>query len=677
MLVTSAALTRPQTMVSSDDPGPLPHAEPQATEPLLTGFKTGSGKSLLVTSAALTRAKSIFSDDPGPLPHAEPQATGPLLTGFKTGSGKSLLVASAALTRAKSIFSDDPGPLPHAEPQATEPLLTGFKTGSGKSLLVTSAALTRAKSIFSDDPGPLPHAEPQATEPLLTGFKTGSGKSLLVTSAALTRAKSIFSDDPGPLPHAEPQTTEPLLTGFKTGSGKSLLVTSAALTRAKSIFSIEAESVVERPNEGNSLLAEFQDKPFSPKKHTSDETDHLVRFKEVVEPQGLDDDEFDLKGLDVDTFVDFTQITCHHDVENQDPATDSSTKWQASPHGPDYSTPLKSLEDNDYFTTQVVRQILDFSFEEDNSPTADPEDDSIIDHLFEMASKQLPDGVTTAVVATRSYQPEPLTSGEPLIAPGQSVQQQGLPDSLPTDWTASEVGDFSLLGKCDVADILADESKRKAEMPSQTSEHLSAPIETCPAKLQPTSKFPGLQTASGKQVHVSAKALSIAQHTLSSTQPCLTASAETPSTFPGLQTASGPLSETLSTFPGLQTASGPLSGTPSTFPGLQTASGHLSETPSTFPGLQTASAETPSCTSTFPGLQTASGHLSETPSTFPGLQTASGHLSETPSTFPGLQTASGPLSETPSTFKLPVGLYQRHRDIPVLSQDFKLPVGGL
>ncbi|XP_061733286.1 breast cancer type 2 susceptibility protein isoform X2 [Nerophis ophidion] len=232
------------------------------------GFQTASGKIVKVSSAAMTKAKSVFSDChedeerasenmfvENPKPVFDPADSTSLSStsgsgGFCTAS-KKLLVVDDAMTRANSVLNESI--INEALDKAQYHKNVGFQTASGKIVEVSSAAVRKAKSVFSDChedeekasenmfnvDNPKPVFDPSDSTPLSSTSSSGrfctASKKLLVVDDAMTRANSVLNESI--IIEALDKAQYHKNVGFQTASGKIVEVSSAAMKKAKSVFS--------------------------------------------------------------------------------------------------------------------------------------------------------------------------------------------------------------------------------------------------------------------------------------------------------------------------------------------------------------------------------------------------------------------------------------------------------
>ncbi|KAF8932546.1 Breast cancer 2, early onset [Haplosporangium gracile] len=263
-------------LFEADDHAAPSHQEshPQVAPLVLSGgFSSASGRRLeTISSAALTRAASMFSDDmddmgqknlgsEGLVPEQQPaHIEGPGgFGGFSSAGRKPLLqISVAAKKRAMRLMQDsdihtDANEFQKRTGSATLPFSNrpsaaegsgflsphvgagGFSSGSGKKLApVSNAVLERWSREFAEDnadiggqPGPAPQQ--------LGGFSSGSGRKLApISKAAMDKWSKEFSevsDDAGGLPESlvpTAKSTTITLRGFSSGGGKKLAPTSKA-----------------------------------------------------------------------------------------------------------------------------------------------------------------------------------------------------------------------------------------------------------------------------------------------------------------------------------------------------------------------------------------------------------------------------------------------------------------
>ena len=341
------------------------------------------------------------------------------MTGFKTAAGKGLSVSSASLEQAKYLSTtDEQDNLPSTSSLERKPSSiisnsfegalpsVGFQTASGKGIAVSSEALFRAKSIIEGVGKDIPpeekcifDIEPQRHTPLLsstvlTGFKTAHGSAISVTKKSLEIAQKLDEGDSDVSATAQktedaqlPLNKPPLkdvvgcfvagetsVTGFNTAGGRSITVSRDSLKKAEEFVSGNLEE--------KTVVAKEQD------------TTHILPAQEL---EGIDLNEVNcsLTAKDIESLDCFTQIDFHADPiarplslvrANLQPDTTNNLLSEVEPptgnaestvvqdgvgHTSSFTDQNLSAMDvddsrNEYFSTQVVKQFLDFSMDEDD-----------------------------------------------------------------------------------------------------------------------------------------------------------------------------------------------------------------------------------------------------------------------------------------------------------------------
>ncbi|CAN8006278.1 unnamed protein product, partial [Ixodes hexagonus] len=234
-----------------------------------TGFTTGSGKVVTVSSELLSTAQSLLSDTTGhtaaeqrlavsaredasyvplePLKSAVetlknstvvtdevPQTAGYVTTGFTTAGGRSVTVTAPALAFGERLLRDvDASKNPHLQDLARVP--------------VSANSQFETKALFRDitnrvvqnvDPTPTFPAAPssEAGERIPTGFTTGSGTAVSVLRKSLSVARNVLSESmPGELV-TDPCKDVMVTTGFTTGDGRVVAVEPSSLGTARKLL---------------------------------------------------------------------------------------------------------------------------------------------------------------------------------------------------------------------------------------------------------------------------------------------------------------------------------------------------------------------------------------------------------------------------------------------------------
>ncbi|XP_026232078.1 breast cancer type 2 susceptibility protein isoform X2 [Anabas testudineus] len=258
------------------------------------GFQTASGKGVVISTAALKKAKSLLNDVEAVEDNiSEKPAQSKMLipcpqsrnSGFQAASGKPVAPSAEALQKAKALFSDISVDIPgvsdtrksescgfeniNTKPKHNEDTLLpqngGFQTASGKGVVISTAALKKAKSLLNDVEAVEDKiSEKPAQSKMLipcpqsrnSGFQAASGKPVEPSAEALQKAKALFSDISVDIPvvsdtrksescgfeniNTKPKHNEDTLLpqngGFQTASGKGVAISPAALKKAKTLL---------------------------------------------------------------------------------------------------------------------------------------------------------------------------------------------------------------------------------------------------------------------------------------------------------------------------------------------------------------------------------------------------------------------------------------------------------
>lgn len=294
---------------------------------LSSGFDTGSGKKLTISHNAMLKARELFSDDNERVSNAQTN------TNIYTGEGK-----------GRNGLGD--------APLHEDLSVTGFQTAGGKGILVSSKAFERVQELvaevspkvggFESRIGVAEQFIPASTA---TGFKTAGGKGISVSFNALKRAQEMVAEEIQTVCGLEAQmqlesverigTNEPpayTATGFKTAAGGAIAVSLESLRRAEMT-----------------------------------DGDRTVGYVAPGEPPLNIPEQYSLcKPVSRDVDMSIVKMMSNNPVSGID---DSSSC---------------------YFSTQVVRQLLNFSSEEESSAedvilnNGDPSSDKIDSHSRKM-----------------------------------------------------------------------------------------------------------------------------------------------------------------------------------------------------------------------------------------------------------------------------------------------------
>lgn len=698
---------------------PQKKVESSPKKQVVSGFSTAAGNKLTISSESIEKAQQLLLSDKENgmvdnhglqnLPETSVEREE---VGFKTASGKGLSVSSSAMVRAKEIAksveqADDlqKNVSKNEIKKEEEHVSVGFQTASGKSLSVSSKSLAKAESVMSsiseESLGEDYEGKPNLDKPknpavLLTGFQTAGGRNISVSSKSLDRAQKIIDEEKQDNQSgSNDEKSGKFLTGFSTAGGSAISVSKKSLVKAQSDMEGDAEKVY-------------------PSEVQREEENTMENVKDILknpEEEALDSHCL-LTVEDVDTLNCFTQVTFHRTNSQQvstEPQSDCQTEVKpeaasqqtcvqqdlSTVHMEKLDEDLSGDEDSHchYFSTQVVKQLLEFSSDEEMSVSGGDDRDHEVESLaskigtencqeekpeqnYQLSAEQHPPcspSQVSSLPGMNHTEEQPSPSVEPIVVEQDQVDIEV--GTVPEDSTEN---DDSLLNEDD--DILTesmvesmnisaiaascceefaglrsqvcqqnDQATQSAEArSSQTTNIIPKSLEAVTPSLDsnignpPTGRFPGLQTASGAQVNISKESLEAARATIGSDSNA--------SGFPGLQTASGnevPISEE-----SLEAAKALLDGNTnrnqdSSFPGLQTARGNKvtvsKESLDAARSVLNANTST-LVTSGFPGLKTASG--SKVNISKESLEAAKARLDggSAPSQtngFPGLQTASG------------------------------------
>ena len=423
--VSSEAMVRAQKLVAEDKENGIstdtgsPLLISNRNQHLVTGFKTASGSKLMVSGAAMEKAENLVAKD---TEIASTDADSPLLisngrkeqlvTRFKTASGMRLMVSNEAMEKAQKFVDESKVNEISADVTCNSPLLrknqvaTGFKTASGKKLSASASAITQAAVKFKEDA-----STPNHNSTTTVGFQMASGKNHSVSALSMQKAESLLSSELG----LDTESTvnidsrDFVPTGFKTAGGSGISVLSKSLKRAEKLVEEEDDNLRQFDDIKTSLFQsphreEMRENAgdlmgFSTAGGTSIsvsrtslqecekliETGASVNFDcfTTVESGGSP---CSLTAEDIESFGAFTQMK----FERQSPK--SLDKSDLLPHSPtdivhspsvsathneehkecdvDEDAKASGNENDDhdcFFSTQVVKQLTDFSSEEEMS----------------------------------------------------------------------------------------------------------------------------------------------------------------------------------------------------------------------------------------------------------------------------------------------------------------------
>ena len=679
LTVSSEAMEKAQKLVaedkengiSSDTGSPILNSN-RRKQHLVTGFKTAGGSRLTVSCEAMEKAEKLvtenrtneISTDAGsPLLNSNRHKE-QLVTGFKTAGGSTLTVSSEALERAQKLVTEgkengiaaDVGS-PLLNPRKEE-VVTGFKTASGKGLSASASSMAQAAIKFEEASTPNHTAHENA---ITVGFQMASGKSLSVSAKSMLKAESLLSFDLELDAETKADSRDFVSTGFQTAGGRDISVSSKSLKCAKkiveeeedksqhfddiktSLFQSPLRNLQEETRDNAAVVTGFntaRGSAISVSRTSMQECEKLIEAGEhetsvnfhncTVESGGSP---CSLTAEDVETFGAFTQIDFQRQdlkspnrndlsprstIDNVQARADSDTHSDEQCDTKDGDKEgVNENEDHDcFFSTQVVKQLTDFSSEEEmscgeendtavatdnkyasnNVNTVDDNSDgpggdglmeaqcdevvhghvesqgehSEVEHADDALSREENDSVIA----------EHTDGGEMTDLLSESLalrefheadtHQQGADEStlkvnLSGELTESMIENMEI--SINVSDLqpkgqeqvttteicvvsATSGSDRTSSQTGPEMSHVEAPVQDQPPPPPPgpsqplstMSQFPGLQTASGKEVHISENALKLAKQVLglSSSDPVPPPMRqEKPTCSSLLQTASG------------------------------------------------------------------------------------------------------------------------------------------
>ena len=346
--VSAKALERAQEIMDScgEEAGHIVNVDS------IIGFKTAGGKGIPVSAKALEKVQEIMDscgEEAGHIANVDS------ITGFKTAGGKGIPVSAKALERAQEIMDSC-----EEEEGVNVDSITGFKTADGKEMykplgrildtceeercrttitapVSNTAAGGKEISVSVKKAQEIVESEEErrsvqdANFFSTTGFKTAGGREISVSANALKKAQEIMKGE------EERHSVKDSATGFKTAGGREISVSADALKKAEKI-----------------LLTEEKES----------ETCDRMEFAPCTSPADRN------KLVIVDPFISSSPVNLNRNsnVPSMDYYTESPLK-------------LSRGDDNEdsgscYFSTQIVRQLLNFSSEDESAA----EDNACSDH---------------------------------------------------------------------------------------------------------------------------------------------------------------------------------------------------------------------------------------------------------------------------------------------------------
>jgi len=187
--VSTENLAKAKSLLSDEDAKRCPSA-----------FSTGQGKPIVVSSDSLSGAQDLMEGNKASTERAVcPQGVKLVATAqappvsFSTGRGNSIPVSSASLSRARSLMAgtsdtETKKPSPLGESKVSS--VSFASAGLGKAIQVSANNLSRARKLM----GSKSEATRDNSEvPRPSLFSSASGKSIEVSSESLSKAKTILS----------------------------------------------------------------------------------------------------------------------------------------------------------------------------------------------------------------------------------------------------------------------------------------------------------------------------------------------------------------------------------------------------------------------------------------------------------------------------------------------------
>ena len=359
--------------------------------PPLTGFQTASGRSLSFSEKGLQKARQLLSE----AVDSEEASSAKSSTSPHTGTSSDKVPPDTGKVLGKPL------PTPQSLSAVRKVKSVSFRTPSSSlSPHVThSTGRLRARGVRQAKPFKAPRlagsvskdeeaakiarllqsmkragagSDSAATETvgrgtdsvttrpcLESGFSTGGGRKLSVSASSFQRAQQLMAAENEIASKSTsrqqnaatmaPAAIPPLSCGFQAASGRGLQVSANALERARSLL-----AGVEGDDTSTTSLHKVGPDATSEEDPTGAEDAVLASQSCFAGEEQLGQD-------DIDNFAAFTQLQFN---QHRDPADSTDTEREAN-EGSGGSVHGEQGDDSVFFSTQVVRQFLDFSAEEE------------------------------------------------------------------------------------------------------------------------------------------------------------------------------------------------------------------------------------------------------------------------------------------------------------------------
>ena len=369
----SVATTSTQHMTAPTEPAHI--AVPDLGSSTFAGFQTASGHSFSISEEALQKARKFLCEEehgsdkspsggpPTPLPtatpHLPPQC---VLAGSESEGG---LTATPSAVGPRNVLSSG---RPRGQRVARQskpfkaPRLASSVSKEEESAKVAQLLRSmRRAGAGSDHPTDSPLFSTPRVE---CGFSTGGGKKLRISASSFQRAQKLVTEDkengistdsvPDPSTVTTVSTTiPPQSCGFQAASGKGLKISAQAVEKARRLFAGIDNDDISTKSAPSVVLNEGTDPNVGSSKQSEIGEQHGQSFYT----------EEDLGREDITDFTDFTQLQFNHKASDTGSQTHGVVR---EGEGDGSGERIEQEEDhNTYLSTQVVKQFLNFSVEEE------------------------------------------------------------------------------------------------------------------------------------------------------------------------------------------------------------------------------------------------------------------------------------------------------------------------